>query len=138
MPQLDIYIAFSEVFWFTILFILFYIFIVRDILPEVARSIKLRKKKVGRDSNLSKILFEEESIKISKEKEATLEKSLRDSKISLQTLCLLNTSWFFASLKKINEEYFINLNKKYLKIIGEFKGRIFLLGKVMEEKKNKL
>jgi F0F1-type ATP synthase membrane subunit b/b' len=45
MPQLDLYVALSQVFWFTIVFIVFYVFIVRDILPELARSIKLRKKK---------------------------------------------------------------------------------------------
>ena len=45
MPQLDIYVAMSQVFWFTILFVIFYILIVRDILPVLARSIKLRKKK---------------------------------------------------------------------------------------------
>ena len=45
MPQLDIYVAFSQVFWFTLLFLIFYVLIVRDILPVLARSIKLRKKK---------------------------------------------------------------------------------------------
>ena len=53
MPQLDIYIAMSQVFWFTIVFLVFYIFMVRDILPQIARSIKLRQKKTNVTGNLA-------------------------------------------------------------------------------------
>jgi len=56
MPQY-LYVALSQVFWFTIVFIVFYVFIVRDILPELARSIKLRKKKVGTDNSSSTSLM---------------------------------------------------------------------------------
>jgi len=64
MPQLDLYVALSQVFWFTIVFIVFYVFIVRDILPELARSIKLRKKKVGTD-NSSSTSLDDESLAVS-------------------------------------------------------------------------
>ena len=43
MPQLDINIAMSQVLWFTVVFTIFYIFMVKNILPQLARSIKLRK-----------------------------------------------------------------------------------------------
>ena len=45
MPQLDINIAMSQVLWFTVVFTIFYIFMVKNILPQLARTIKLRKKK---------------------------------------------------------------------------------------------
>ena len=51
MPQLDLYIAMSQVFWFTIFFLGFYVLIVRDILPAMARSLKLRQKKVDAGNN---------------------------------------------------------------------------------------
>jgi len=50
MPQMDLYIGASQVFWFTVIFLFFYILIVKNILPVLARSIKLRKKKVDNTS----------------------------------------------------------------------------------------
>ena len=46
MPQMDLYIGMSQVFWFTVIFIIFYLLIVQNLLPQIAQSIKLRKKKV--------------------------------------------------------------------------------------------
>ena len=46
MPQMDLYIGMSQVFWFTVIFITFYLLIVQNILPVIARSVKLRKQKL--------------------------------------------------------------------------------------------
>ena len=80
MPQLDIYIAMSQVFWFTIFFLIFYIVVVRDILPVLARSIKLRKKKVSGAASGS---LDDEVTIITGQTAKTLEGSLKDSRILL-------------------------------------------------------
>ena len=77
MPQLDIYVAFSQVFWFTLLFLVFYVLIVRDILPVLARSIKLRKKKVGNNSGSS---LDDETNTVLAQTATTLENSLKACK----------------------------------------------------------
>merc|ERR1712178_16356 len=104
MPQLDLYIAMSQVFWFTLVFIVFYVFMVRDILPELARSIKLRKKKVGNNTNEPSSLEAEVNV------------------VTAQTASTLE-----GSLKNVNETALVDLNKSYIKTIGELKGRSYLL-----------
>ena len=44
MPQFDIYIIFSQVFWFIIKFFLFYFLILDFYLVKLAEVLKLRKK----------------------------------------------------------------------------------------------
>merc|ERR1712178_131522 len=85
MPQLDLYIALSQVFWFTLVFIVFYVFIVRDILPELARSIKLRKKKVGGEGDGESSL-DIEALEVSSQTNTTLENSLSDSRALLSNV----------------------------------------------------
>jgi hypothetical protein len=133
MPQLDLYVALSQVFWFTIVFIVFYVFIVRDILPELARSIKLRKKKVGTD-NSSSTSLDDESLAVSTQTATTLENSLKESRTLLVNVSTSTSDWLNSSLKEVNETTLIDLNKNYIKTIGELKGRSYLLEQAIKQK----
>jgi hypothetical protein len=133
MPQLDLYLALSQVFWFTIVFIVFYVFIVRGILPELARSIKLRKKKVGTD-NSSSTSLDDESLAVSTQTATTLENSLKESRTLLVNVSTSTSDWLNSSLKEVNETTLIDLNKNYIKTIGELKGRSYLLEQAIKQK----
>jgi hypothetical protein len=133
MPQLDLYVALSQVFWFTFVFIVFYVFIVRDILPELARSIKLRKKKVGTD-NSSSTSLDDESLAVSTQTAITLENSLKESRTLLVNVSTSTSDWLNSSLKEVNETTLIDLNKNYIKTIGELKGRSYLLEQAIKQK----
>jgi len=109
MPQLDLYIAISQVFWFTIFFLGFYVLIVRDILPAIARSLKLREKKVGTGSVSS---LDDEGSEIMGQTATTLETSLKD----------------------VNNKTLLDINKTYIKTIGELKGRSFLIEQTIKQK----
>jgi hypothetical protein len=132
MPQLDLYIAMSQVFWFTLVFIVFYVFMVRDILPELARSIKLRKKKVG--GNTSGSSLNDEVIIVTTQTASTLEGSLNDSRTLLSSVSTSTSTWLTTSLKGVNETTLVDLNKSYIKTIGELKGRSYLLEQSIKEK----
>ena len=132
MPQLDIYVAMSQVFWFTILFVIFYILIVRDILPVLARSIKLRKKKVGESSGSSSLGGETDAIIA--QTSATLETSLNDSRTLLSNVSTASSEWLESSVKTVNEDTLLELNKTYIKTIGELKGRSFLIEETIKQK----
>ena len=132
MPQLDISVAMSQVFWFTILFVIFYILIVRDILPVLARSIKLRKKKVGESSGSSSL--EGETDAIIAQTSATLETSLNDSRTLLSNVSTASSEWLESSVKTVNEDTLLELNKTYIKTIGELKGRSFLIEETIKQK----
>jgi len=131
MPQLDIYVAFSQVFWFTLLFVIFYVLIVRDILPVLARSIKLRKKKVGNNSSSS---LDDETNSILTQTATSLEGSLNDSRTLLSTVSSASSEWLDTSVKNVNEGTLLDLNKSYIKTIGELKGRSFLIEETIKQK----
>jgi F0F1-type ATP synthase membrane subunit b/b' len=133
MPQLDIYVAFSQVFWFSILFIIFYVLMVRDILPVLARSIKLRKKKVGGTAAGSSSL-DEETDAILAQTATTLEGSLKDSQTLLSSVSTASSDWLNSSVKNVNESTLLDLNKTYIKTIGELKGRSFLIEQAIKQK----
>ena len=131
MPQLDLYIAMSQVFWFTLLFIVFYLLVVRDILPALARSIKLRKKKVSTASASS---LDDESASIVDQTATTLEVSLNDSRTLLAKVSAESSQWLEFSLKEANEKNLLEVNKTYIKTIGELKGRSFLIEEAIKQK----
>jgi len=131
MPQLDLYIAMSQVFWFTIFFFAFYVLIVRDILPAVARSLKLREKKVGTGSVSS---LDDESAEVSGQTALTLEGSLKDSRTLLAHISSTSTTWLETSLKDVNNKTLLDLNKNFVKTIGELKGRSYLIEQTIKQK----
>jgi len=131
MPQLDLYIAMSQVFWFTLGFIVFYLLVVRDILPTLARSIKLRKKKVSTASAAS---LDDESTAIVGQTATTLEVSLNDSRTLLSKVSSESSQWLESSLLEANEKTLLEVNKTYIKTIGELKGRSFLIEEAIKQK----
>ena len=110
---------------------IFYLLIVRDVLPTLARSIKLRQKKVGGGGASS---LDEEAITINAQTAATLETSLKDSRTLLTTVSTSSSNWLDSSLTTVNESTLLDLNKSYIKTIGELKGRSFLLEQTIKQK----
>ena len=131
MPQMDLYIGMSQVFWFTVIFITFYLLIVKNILPVIARSVKLRKKKVGVTSVSS---FDDEALKVSAETSKLLEASLKDSQNLLSNISQESSEWLKKCINKSNEETLLTLNRNYIKILGELKGRSYLIEEVIKKK----
>jgi hypothetical protein len=131
MPQLDLYIAFSQVFWFTILFFVFYVLVARDILPAIARSLKLREKKVGTGSVSS---LDDEGTEVVGQTAATLEGSLKDSRLLLANISSTSSTWLETSLNDVNTKTLLDLNKNYIKTIGELKGRSYLIEQTIKQK----
>ena len=131
MPQMDLYIGASQVFWFTVIFLFFYILIVKNILPVLARSIKLRKKKVD---NTSVSTLDNEGAEVVSKTASILEGSLRESQLLLSNVSVSSSNWLDNSVKEVNEKTLLDLNKNYIKVIGELKGRSFLIEEVIRQK----
>jgi F0F1-type ATP synthase membrane subunit b/b' len=131
MPQMDLYIGASQVFWFTVIFLFFYILIVKNILPVLARSIKLRKKKVD---NTSVSTLDNEGAEVVSKTASILEGSLRESQSLLSNVSVSSSNWLDNSVKEVNEKTLLDLNKNYIKVIGELKGRSFLIEEVIRQK----
>ena len=128
---MDLYIGASQVFWFTVVFLFFYILIVKNILPVLARSIKLRKKKVD---NTSVSTLDNEGTEVVSKTASILEGSLRESQSLLSNVSVSSSNWLDNSIKEVNEKTLLDLNKNYIKVIGELKGRSFLIEEVIRQK----
>lgn len=73
MPQLDTSTYFSQIFWLVVCFVGLYAMFIRDVLPNIAKTLKARKKIIklnSGDSNTYKADFEFDIATISKHIEA--------------------------------------------------------------------
>jgi len=131
MPQLDTYMYFSQVFWLLVIFIAFYILVLNNILPTIARVLKLRQKQisVGDGSVVS-----EEHNAVMTSTSGVLENSVKDSTTFLSNVRNSSEIWLENSLKEANEKTLLELNKNYLKSVGELKGQSLLINDIIKQK----
>ena len=131
MPQLDTYMYFSQVFWLLVIFIAFYILVLNNILPTIARVLKLRQKQisVGDGSVVS-----EEHNAVMTSTSGVLENSVKDSTTFLSNVRNSSEIWLENSLKEANEQTLLELNKNYLKSVGELKGQSLLINDIIKQK----
>lgn len=133
MPQLDTYMYFSQVFWLLVIFTIFYILILNNILPNISRVLKLRRKQISVGDNS---VINEEYKTVMNTTSGVIEVSLKDSTSFLSNTRDSSSIWLKTSLKEANEKTLLELNKTYLKSIGELKGQSFLINNIIKQKKN--
>lgn len=131
MPQLDTYMYFSQVFWLLVIYSFFYILVLQNILPEVARVLKLRRKRMSSESSNT---LSEEHKEVMTTTSGVLETSLKDSTTFLTNVRVSSSEWLEASLKEANEKTLLDLNKGYLKSVGELKGQSLLINNIIKNK----
>ena len=122
MPQLDTYMYFSQVFWLLVIFTIFYILILNNILPNISRVLKLRRKQISVGDNS---VINEEYKTVMNTTSGVIEVSLKDSTSFLSNTRDSSSIWLKTSLKEANEKTLLELNKTYLKSIGGLKGQSF-------------
>jgi len=131
MPQLDTYMYFSQVFWLLVIFTIFYILILNNILPNISRVLKLRRKQINAGD--SSIIGEEYKTVLNTTS-GIIEISLKDSTSFLSNSRNSSTVWLETSLKEANEKTLLELNKNYLKSVGELKGQSLLINNIIKQK----
>jgi len=107
-----------------------YLLIVRDILPQIATSLKYRKKKVSGGAITS---VDQEGDKINIQTAETLEGSLKNSKDLLNKINSESSAWLETTLKSMNKNTFVGANELYIKTLGELKGRSSLIQEVIKK-----
>ena len=131
MPQLDTYMYLSQVFWLLVLFTTFYILVLNNILPSISRVLKLRRKRISSEG--SSVLSEEHNAVMTTTSDV-LETSLKDSTTFLSNVRTSSSTWLEVSLEEANEKTLLDLNKTYLKNIGELKGQSLLITDIIKQK----
>lgn len=122
---------FSQVFWLLVLFTIFYILVLNNVLPKISRVLKLRRKRISSEG--SSVLSEEHQAVMVTTSDV-LETSLTDSKLFLSNVRESSSVWLESSLKEANEKTLLGLNKTYLKNIGELKGQSLLITDIIKGK----
>jgi hypothetical protein len=133
MPQLDTYMYFSQVFWLLVIFTAFYILVLNNILPNISRGLKLRRKQIS--AGEVSIIGEEHKV-VMMTTSGVLEVSLNDSKNFLSNVRNSTSTWLEVSLKEANEKTLLELNKTYLKSLGELKGQSLLINDIIIKRKS--
>ena len=131
MPQLDTYMYLSQVFWLLVLFTTFYILILNNILPNISRILKLRRKRLSSEDSP---LLSEESKLVTAETSDLLETPLKYSTSFLSKVRTSSSRWLDLSLEEANQKIFLDLNQGYLKNIGELKGQSLLITNIIKQK----
>ena len=131
MPQLDTYMYLSQVFWLLVLFTTFYILVLNNILPNISRVLKLRRKRISSEG--SSVLSEEHNAVMTTTSDV-LETSLKDSTTFSSNVRTSSSTWLEVSLEEANEKTLLDLNKTYLKNIGELKGQSLLITDIIKQK----
>ena len=131
MPQLDIYMYFSQISWLLVLFTTFYILVLKNILPIISRVLKLRRKRTSSEG--SSILSEEYKA-VMTTISYVLETSLKDSTTFISNVRTSSLSWLEVSLEEANEKTLLGLNKKFLRNIGELKGQSLIITDLIKKR----
>lgn len=84
--------------------------------------------------NNSGSLLDDETNSILAQTATSLEGSLNDSRTLLSNVSSASSEWLDSSVKNVNEGTLLDLNKSYIKTIGELKGRSFLIEETIKQK----
>ena len=126
MPQMDQVTFLSQFFWLTLIFLTLYIYTLKNILPQISKILKARRKKLqGNQDQLQDLKQEERSI--IEGYDSTFANSLETSRNLLTKTVQTSLSWFETSLKNTNETIFLPTNQKFIKTIAQMNLTTFLM-----------
>lgn len=116
MPQLDLMAFFTQFFWFSVFFNLFYLFFLHFVMSSISLNLKFRKKRLSilaEDINKKK----EGSLTLLNSYDDILSKTLNFSRLYVVKVIGLGNLWLFESGSSINCVNFSDSNSLYLKIL---------------------
>lgn len=126
MPQMDKVAFFSQLFWLMVTFYGFYMITVKTHLPNLARILKVRKKKVEFALKQGSS-FQEERASTVASYENVFVNSATESRNLLTQLSQSGSTWLESSAKDINNNTLTQLNQDYVLLNGELRGKRFVV-----------
>lgn len=118
MPQLDLMSFFTQFFWFSLAFSLFYIIMLHYILPSIVLSLKFRKKVLEhlatnidiKKRNVSDILITYDTV---------LQKAFRFSRLYINKVIVFCNVWILSISLKVNNSCFMLVNSFFTRMVIE-------------------
>jgi hypothetical protein len=118
MPQLDQVTFFSQFFWLFLIFITFYILILKNFLPPLSRIFKFRKKKIDH-SQQGVFKAKAQRNKIGKTVDTLVERAGNGLQNLYQTNLQAIHSWLYNIFLECNKTEWKEIHPHYLSYLGE-------------------
>lgn len=126
MPQLDKVTFISQFFWLFIVFGSFYLYVWKSLLPKISQIFKVRQKKIN-SNNEGFTIFKEEEKSITNNYDQILANALLSSQKLFINTSNYSTNWLTDSIKATNQNTLLNLNEKYIAVLGDLSGKKYLI-----------
>jgi hypothetical protein len=117
MPQLDLISFLSQIFWLSLFFVLFYLFVFKNLVPFLSRIFKIRAKKVAVAQATSTFLRGQDLKTAESTTELLFQKAFLGANTVFFSFSNRINAWVNHELLSFNKNS-TNLNKKYLNILG--------------------
>lgn len=121
MPQLDIVTYVSQLFWLVVLFLLTYAIVLKYMLPNIGRILKVRNSKMNAEGSVISDLSKE-GLDISKSYDVFLVRTLNESKEIMNKSLESADTWVQHSTTSLNEKSLLEANEEYVRTIGLLNG----------------
>jgi F-type H+-transporting ATPase subunit b len=118
MPQLDKVTFFSQFLWLVIIYVGFYLLILKSFLPKLSRILKVRQKKISLSQQGSNVLLEERE-KVGDSLNTLIEQGATTSKKMFQENLYTTHLWLDQVVKDANQTTLREANEAYVASLGE-------------------
>lgn len=118
MPQLDKVTFFSQFLWLVIVYVGFYLLILKNFLPKLSRILKVRQKKVSLSQQGSNVLLQEKE-KVGESLNTLIEQGVSTSKRMFQENLDTTRHWLDQAVKDANRTTLREANETYVASLGE-------------------
>ena len=118
MPQLDKVTFFSQFLWLVIVYIGFYLLLLKSFLPKLGRILKVRQKKVSLSQQGSNVLLQEKE-KVADSLNTLIEQGVSTSKRMFQENLHTTRLWLDQVVKDSNRTTLREANEAYVASLGE-------------------
>lgn len=130
MPQLDHVSYFSQFFWVSILFLSFYVILVRSLLPRVATVLKLRKKLT---MNGSSEASGQKFTSVANSYENVLSESIKETNALLSNVSRNSSEWVKSTIEKIASQNLGESNSRYLESIADILSKKYIIQSLLSK-----
>ena len=126
MPQIDTLTFASQLFWLLICFLVFYSLVISQVLPKLARILKVRKKKVEFALKQGSSFSDERDSTVASY-ENVFVNSANESREMLTSFSNESNEWLNETKAETNHLDLQRLNEAYVLINGELRGKRFVI-----------
>lgn len=131
MPQFDTVTFLPQIFWLTLIFVAFYMVVIRDFLPGLTRIVKIRKKRLEAAQKMGSEFVVETTSTIN-DYENLLVKGADNSRQVTGNNLQSSSEWIDNSIDTLEHETTPKLNQEYVAANGKIRSKYFIIQELIK------